>query len=598
MKELWLYLKKFHAFAGIRLYLNLAGMILISFIEGAGIYLLVPMLSLMGPFNLNLAGIPFVNTFFEQFQRIPSNLRLPIILGIYTALIASQALLQRMQQLQNSRINQGFIRLLRMDIYRQLLAANWRFFLRKRKSDLEHIMTMELARVAGSTVQAMNFLTSLIFTAIQMGLAFLLSPKLTLLVLVSGVCFLLFSRRFIRRAKHLGDRVTSLSQGYFAAVNDSFAGIKDIKSNRLEKTQLKWFDTLNRQMEDNANQFTRNQSLSQFYYKVASVVLIVLFVFVAFQWLHARPEQLVIIVLIFTRLWPRFTTLQASVEQMMSSVPAFRSLLDLQRECVEARELIANPMQDQSERVAIRDALVCENVSFQYGREDGVYALKNINIRIPANRTTAIVGHSGAGKSTLIDVLIGLFRPDRGEVLIDGVPLTGDSLYAFRRSISYVSQEPFLFNASIRDNLTLVTPDATEQDIWQALAFAAAEEFVRRLPRGLDTVLGDRGVRLSGGERQRIVLARAILRKPSILVLDEATSALDNENEAKIHSSLEKLKGNLTIIIIAHRLSTIRGADQVIVLEQGTVIQQGEYGQLSRESKGTFSRLLAYQAEA
>ncbi|MBL1703891.1 ATP-binding cassette domain-containing protein, partial [Klebsiella pneumoniae] len=170
-------------------------------------------------------------------------------------------------------------------------------------------------------------------------------------------------------------------------------------------------------------------------------------------------------------------------------------------------------------------------------------------------------------------------------------------LLALRKSISYVQQDPFLFNASIRENLLMIEPNASEEQIWDALDFAAAAEFVRTLPNGLDTFIGDRGVRLSGGERQRLVLARAILRKPSILVLDEATSALDTENEALIQSALEKLKGQMTIIVIAHRLSTIRNADQVIVLDKGEVVQQGEFNQLARERKGVFRNLLGKQVE-
>ena len=170
------------------------------------------------------------------------------------------------------------------------------------------------------------------------------------------------------------------------------------------------------------------------------------------------------------------------------------------------------------------------------------YALENINIQIPANHMTAIVGPSGAGKSTLIDLLMGLNQPEKGEVLIDGIPLTNDNLLSLRRSISYVPQDPFLFNATVRENLLMIEPNASEEQIWEALEFSSAAEFVKKLPQGLDTLIGDRGIRLSGGERQRIVLARAILRKPSILVLDEATSALDTENERKIQEAIESLK--------------------------------------------------------
>ncbi|MGO4273116.1 ABC transporter ATP-binding protein, partial [Paenibacillus sp. TAF58] len=208
-----------------------------------------------------------------------------------------------------------------------------------------------------------------------------------------------------------------------------------------------------------------------------------------------------------------------------------------------------------------------------------------------------VIGRSGAGKSTLIDILMGLLQPERGQVLVDGVPLTEANLLSLRKSISYVPQDPFLFNGSIRENMLMIDPSATEEQLWESLEFAASTEFVNKLPLGLDTLIGDRGIRLSGGERQRLVLARAILRKPSILILDEATSALDSENEAKIQEALERLQGKLTIIVIAHRLSTIRNADQVIVLDKGRIIQSGGFTQLTGEKEGLFASLLGNQIQ-
>ena len=240
----------------------------------------------------------------------------------------------------------------------------------------------------------------------------------------------------------------------------------------------------------------------------------------------------------------------------------------------------------------------CRNVYFRYNQNEHSHALHDINLVIPLNQMTAFVGRSGAGKSTLIDLLMGLNQPEKGEVLLDGTTLTSDNLLSLRRAISYVPQDPFLFNTTIRENLILVEPNASEEQLWEALEFASAAEFVDRLPNKLDTLIGDRGIRLSGGERQRLVLARAILRNPSILVLDEATSALDTESEARIQEALDRLKGKMTIIVIAHRLSTIRNADQVVVLEQGKVIQKGGFNQLASEKKSVFSNLLKKQWEA
>jgi len=253
-------------------------------------------------------------------------------------------------------------------------------------------------------------------------------------------------------------------------------------------------------------------------------------------------------------------------------------------------------LHDNEETLYMNKMIECKNVFFKYNENNTSFVLQDINLQIPAYRTTAIVGQSGAGKSTLVHILMGLNRPQAGEVLIDGISLTDDQILALRKTISFVPQDPFLFNTSIRNNLLLMNPEAPEEHLWAALEFAAAD-FVKELPEGLDTPIGDRGIRLSGGERQRIVLARAILRNPSILVLDEATSSLDSDNEMKIQMALERLKGKMTIIVIAHRLSTINNADQVIVLDKGRILQKGEYVQLANDNEGIFQKFLKKQLE-
>ena len=350
-------------------------------------------------------------------------------------------------------------------------------------------------------------------------------------------------------------------------------------------------------MEKNLVAFLNLKTTSQLIYKVVSAFLIAGFVFYSIKMFQAQSAQLMLILVIFARMWPRISGIQSNLEQFGSIIPSFKSLMDLQTESKKSQELNEESLQ-KVEPTYIIKGLECKNVSFRYDQNQSQYALENINIQIPANYMTAIVGPSGAGKSTLIDVLMGLNQPENGEVSIDGIPLTNKNLVALRRSLSYVPQDPFLFNATIRENLHMIEPTATEEQIWEALEFSSAAEFVKKLPQGLDTLIGDRGIRLSGGERQRIVLARAILRKPSILVLDEATSALDTENERKIQEAIEQLKGKMTIIVIAHRLSTIRNADQVIVLDKGRVVQNGEFDQLAMEYDGMFSNLLGKQTES
>ena len=364
----------------------------------------------------------------------------------------------------------------------------------------------------------------------------------------------------------------------------------------MEAPHLNWFFSLTKRMEQNRIQLTTLNTTSQMIFKMVSAILIATFVFFSIRMFAAQPAQIMLIMIIFTRLWPRITGIQSNLEQLGATIPSLQALLNLQNECAEAREL-QNQDFTNVKPIEMKNGLHCRNVHFKYNPNEETYALKNINVHIPSNRMTAIVGESGAGKSTLIDLLMGLNWADRGMVTIDHEPLTTENVVALRKSISYIPQDPFLFNATIRENLMIIDTAASEETIWNALAFAEAADFVRKLPQGLDTLIGDRGIRLSGGERQRLVLARAILRKPSILVLDEATSALDVENEMKIQSAIEQLKGKMTIIVIAHRLSTIRNADQVLVMREGEIIQAGDYHQLAREKEGVFGNLLDVQMQ-
>ena len=281
------------------------------------------------------------------------------------------------------------------------------------------------------------------------------------------------------------------------------------------------------------------------------------------------------------------TLLQGNIS-ISTFLPSYEQLVSLREKAVSVEEIEGRRIFTRLERcVELKD------ISFTYPGRD--QTLTKLSIKIRKGQITAFVGESGSGKSTVTDIVLGLQIPEMGEVLIDGIPFEDWKQNSFRERVGYVPQDPQLFHSSIRDNLLWSFEQATENDLWEALRLANAAAFVKELPRGIDTVVGDRGARLSGGQRQRIALARALLRKPELLILDEATSALDSESERLIQQSIEKVAHETTILIVAHRLSTIAKADQIYVLCEGRVVEEGTLSVLSVKSKGIFNAMLRAQ---
>ncbi len=226
----------------------------------------------------------------------------------------------------------------------------------------------------------------------------------------------------------------------------------------------------------------------------------------------------------------------------------------------------------------VRGEVVLEDVKFSYG--DDISTLKGVSMRAEPGQMIALVGHTGAGKSTVINLLTRFYEADSGKISIDGHPIDSLKKSALRDAMGYVTQESFLFNGSVRENLLLARPDATDAEMWEALRAANAAAFVEALPQQLDTNVGERGVKLSVGEKQRISIARVILKNPPILLLDEATASVDTETEKLIQGALERLMANRTSFVIAHRLSTVRNADRIYVLDHGKVVEEGDHDTL------------------
>lgn len=271
-------------------------------------------------------------------------------------------------------------------------------------------------------------------------------------------------------------------------------------------------------------------------------------------------------------LWP-LTGLAEVIDLFERAMASTRRILDLLAEPVNVRDEAGKSLEQP-----VRGKVSFNQVSFRYAGSGA--GIQDITLNVPAGNTLALVGATGSGKSTLIKLLLRFYDPAHGDIRIDGQPIREVSLKSLRDAIGLVSQDVYLFEGSIRDNLAYGKPEASEEEIMEAARTAEAWSFIEGLPQGLDTPVGERGIRLSGGQRQRLSLARALLKNPPILVLDEATSAVDNETEAAIQRSLKRIGHNRTVIMIAHRLSTIVDADTIAVVENGRIVEEGDHDSL------------------
>lgn len=585
------FLRSFLAHAGRRLAASAALALALALVEAASLLLLVPLVELLGLGQVRAAA-SLGNVWRNVFASlgIPANFEL--VLAAFIGLLVVQAGLRRVSDQLNARIEASYAAHLRDRLYEALVHARWLAFTRLRAADITRMLTQEVDHASFAAQQGLSLVGICSLALVHISMATVLSPSLTALALGCGLVLALVLRPLNRRSHEAGKASQSLRAEMNTAIAEHLAGFKVAKSHGRGGYHLDRFRRATHAIAGHVIASRQIFSATRVYFELAGWVALMLFLYVAVEWARLGTAQLVLMVFVFTRLLPRIGAIQTTWQHLVHYQPAFMAVEKMRAEFAAAREeLGADPAPLELQR-----EICFKNVSFRYDAAMERAAVQSVNLTVPARRMTALVGASGAGKSTLADLLLGLLTPTEGRVLVDGEPLDGPRLAAWRNSIGYVPQEPFLFHDTVRANLLWAKPDATEDDMHTVLRAAAAEEFVTRLPQGLDTVVGDRGVRLSGGERQRLTLARALLRRPTLLLLDEATSALDSENQRFVQDAIAKLHGELTIVVIAHRLSTVREADQVVVLAAGGVAEAGTWDALMQREGGLLARMAAADA--
>ncbi len=376
-----------------------------------------------------------------------------------------------------------------------------------------------------------------------------------------------------------------------SVLQESFTGIKIVKAFAMEEYEKRKFQKVNKRNFDISMKSVRVNEISsplmEFLGAIAGALILWYGGFRVING-YSTPGTffsfLTALALLYDPL-RKLTKMNNAVQKAMAGAERVFALIDTKPEIKEAECPVA--IDKLKEKIEFKD------VSFMYDSNDGLI-LKNINCTVNKGEIAAIVGPSGVGKSTLVDLIPRFYDPTEGIISIDGTDISKMSFASLRSLIGIVTQETFLFNDSIKNNIAYGRPDASEEEIIDAAKLAFAHNFISVFPEGYDTVIGERGIRLSGGEKQRISIARAILKNPDILILDEATSALDSESEKMVQRALENLMKKRTTFVIAHRLSTIIHADKIIVLSEGRISETGRHEELLRK-KGVYSKLYEIQ---
>jgi ATP-binding cassette, subfamily C, bacterial len=576
--------------ASWRVPLALALVFCVSMMQGAQLLLLVPLMQVVG-LDVQQGTVGWLSGLVSSaFAAINLRPTLVTVLGAYVLLTTVQGLIARWQIIFNLKLEQEFVATLRRRLYNAIANTDWLTFARTRSSDFTHALTTELDRVGDAANFALSMIVSAMMVSVYVLLALRLSLVTTGLVFLCGAGLLLVLRKKTQAARWTGKDISTATNGLYAAATEHLGGMKTTKSYGAEERNAGLFSELSAQVAQMNLNATRAYAEAGFWFRTGSVLTLSVILYIAFEILALPTSGLLLLLFLFTRIIPLFGGIQQNYQQYLNALPAFTGVMELQARCKASAEPSGEPPVEAKQRQSIQ----FREVSFTYGKE-GAPAIRDLNLSIEAGKSTAIVGPSGAGKSTVADLVMRLIVPDKGQVLVDGAPLGAEHIRSWRRQIGYVAQDTFLFNDTVRANLLWACPEASDEEIKQALKSAAAEEFVSELPNGMETMLGDRGVRLSGGERQRLALARALLRKPSLLILDEATSALDSENEKRIQSAIEELHGHMTLLVITHRLTTIRAADIIYVLEKGRLLESGSWSALASKKNGRFDALCSAQ---
>ena len=486
----------------------------------------------------------------------------------------------------------GVIKDLRTELYGKLVKLPFSYYSRTTKGDVIAKVTTDVNEISNAFLSVLEMIVkeplTILFT---LGFMAWLSPKLTLFVLVFMPLAGFIISKVGKSLKKKSMRVQEQQGRVLSTLEETVGGLKVIKSFTGEDLFKQKFGKINYRLFNFANSVSNRQNLASPLSELLGIIVIgVLLVYGGYLVFEDKTMEagffLGYILLAYNILTPAKDISKASYALKRGTASAERivTLLETDVAIMDKPDAIAK--HDFEQNISI------ENINFRYEQEN---VLKDFSLTVPKGQTVALVGQSGSGKSTIANLLTRFYDVQEGSIRIDGTDIRNIKIKSLRGLIGLVTQDSILFNDTIRNNVSLGKPDATDEEIMDALKIANAYEFVKDLPEGIETNIGDSGNKLSGGQKQRLSIARAVLKNPPIMILDEATSALDTESERLVQQALENMMQNRTSVVIAHRLSTIQKADKIVVMQKGRIVEMGTHEELIAH-EGTYKKLVMMQS--
>ncbi len=545
----------------VRMLLSVGLTLLSGVATGGSFFALLPLLESMGMPQSPASQSRAFELVDTVWNRLGLQLTLYGSLTVYVLFTLLQAMLGYVRTMLQVRIVEETKQTLRNQLFSATIEAEWGFIKDQKNTHIFNNLISEINTIGYMATMLIGACSTFILFCVYLATSLFISFKMTLLAAFCFVPLLVIQRLLNNRAYKTGETMYWRHEQLFGAVLDFVNSLKLAKSHSFQDRYVSEFRQITHQTAQDEYRLSRTSAATDMLYQ-AGMAFIISFVLIwSIQIAHTPMVDLLVMVYIASKLLPNFSLLVRNYQYALNALPSCEGVLGLLHDTKQRRE------QHNPEPLTTfpQQAIRFVNVGFRYESDKPIF--DGFNCVIPVNETTSIVGASGQGKTTLVDLLLGLLKPQQGEIWIDNTNLARVNLRDWRSTTAYIPQECFLFHTTIRENLLWAKPDATESDLRDVLKQVAGD-FVFGLPKGMETVVGDQGIRLSGGERQRIALARAMLRAPKLLILDEATNALDSANELIIKRAIDQLKGKATILLIAHSDYLHTGANQTLVLDK------------------------------